>query len=289
MSRNANLKEAKRAKNDEFYTQLSDIERELSNYQAHFYGKTIYLNCDNPEESNFWQYFSLNFKHLGLKKLIATHFNPVNETYKLEMYGDNIIRTPLEQNGDFRSSESIEILQESDIVVTNPPFSLFREYIAQLMEYEKKFLVIGNPNAITHKEIFPYIKDNELWLGINFPKEFLQPDDTYKSIFTCWYTNLNHSKQHEELILYKHYSEEEYPKYDNYDAINIDKVKHIPCDYDGIMGVPITFFDKYNRSQFEIIGTIGAAGIYDVGKALVGGIAKYKRLLIRKLPSNVQE
>ena len=200
-----------------------------------------------------------NGRIFGVKKLIATHFEDEKQSYKLEMWRDEAgvhsrIKT-LQQNGDFRSPESIELLKEADIVVTNPPFSLFREYIAQLMEYDKKFLIIGNKNAITYKEFFPLLKDNKVWIGYNNVKEFRQPDGSMKKFGNIgWYTNLDIKKRHEELVLYKKYTPEEYPKYDNYDPINVDKVSDIPIDYDGVMGVPITFLDKYNPEQFEIMG-----------------------------------
>jgi len=282
MSRNANLKEARQAKNDEFYTQLSDIERELGNYQKHFYGKVIYLNCDNPEESNFWTYFNLNFHHLGLKKLISTHFDPVNETYKLEMYADKTVRTPLKQNGDFRSAESIEILQEADIVVTNPPFSLLQDFIAQLFEYGKEFIFIGPLHAVTYKDTFPLIRDNLLWTGYNSLNKFLTPDGTYKSVLAYWYTNLEHNKRNEEIILYKTYNDKDYPKYDNGDAINVDKVKHIPKDYNEMIGVPISFISKWNPKQFEIVG-LDTDLTHNHNRGYVNGIKKFARLFIRKL------
>lgn len=252
------LTAAKKAKNDEFYTQISDIEKELKHYKKHFENKIVFCNCDDPEWSNFWKYFSMNFDHLHLKKLIATHYEEKKQSYKLEMFRDEAgvhteIKT-LEQNGDFRSPESIELLKESDIVVTNPPFSLFREYVAQLMEYKKKFIIIGNKNAITYKEFFPLIKENKVWIGYNNVKEFKKPDGTIQKFGNIgWYTNLDISKIHEGVTLYKKYNATDYPKYDNYDAINIDKVNEIPEDYDGAMGVPITFLDKYNPEQFEII------------------------------------
>lgn len=271
MSANANLHRAKDKKNDEFYTQLPDIENELKHYREHFKDKVVFCNCDDPEWSNFWQFFSLQFEFLGLKKLIATHFEDEKQSYKLEMWRDEAgvhsgIKT-LQQNGDFRSPESIELLKEADIVVTNPPFSLFREYIAQLMEYDKKFLIIGNKNAITYKEFFPLLKDNKVWIGYNNPSEFGTPSGITKKMngLTRWFTNLDIKKRHEELVLYKKYTPAEYPKYDNYDAINVDKVSDIPIDYDGVMGVPITFLDKYNPEQFEIMGiTLGTTVDYSM-------------------------
>jgi len=296
--KNTNLHKAKTAKNDEFYTQLSDIERELGHYKEYFKGRVVFCNCDDPQESDFWQYFSLNFEFLGLKKLISTHFEIEVPSYKLEIVRDinndgkvnqlDTIKTPLKQNGDFRSPECIEILKESDIVVTNPPFSLFREYVSQLIEYDKKFIIMGNNNAITYKEIFKLIKEGNIWLGYNSNKtmEFrlddsyikwdrvdIETGDKYGSVpAISWYTNLETKKRHEDLILYKTYygNENEYPKYDNYDAINVDRVKDIPMDYDGAMGVPITFLDKYNPEQFEIIGL----GISNSGLEI--GVQPYK-------------
>ncbi|HOG15621.1 MAG TPA: adenine-specific methyltransferase EcoRI family protein, partial [Candidatus Absconditabacterales bacterium] len=317
---NANLHQAKKDKNDEFYTQLPDIENELRNYKHHFKDKVVFCNCDDPYESNFFKYFALNFNHLGLKKLIAMGYvtSPIagsqvplfeiegyehieNKAYKIEVNQvkdiDNngafdledikvLIRqnkefikiTPLKGNdewlaGDFRSNASIKALKEADIVVTNPPFSLFREYVAQLMNYQKHFLIIGNKNAITYKEIFPLIKENKLWLGYSAANEFALPDGTITKKMnglTRWYTNLDISKRHEELILYKKYNSSEYPKYDNYDAIEVGKVAEIPCDYSGAMGVPITFLDKYNPEQFEIIGL----GIANLGLEI--GVQPYK-------------
>lgn len=260
-NKNANLHKAKDAKNDEFYTQLTDVAKELMHYKAHFKDKTVLCNCDDPTWSAFWKYFHLNFAELGLKKLISTHYDREEATYKMEYTGgdDNDIevgvKTPLEGNGDFRNKECLDLLDECDIVVTNPPFSLFREYVAMLMEHEKKFLIIGNKNAITYKEFFPLLKDNKVWIGGTNVKEFLQPDGSIKKFGNIgWFTNLDVAKRHEKLILWKKYTPEEYPKYDNYDAINVDKVSEIPCNYDGVMGVPITFLDSYNPEQFEILG-----------------------------------
>jgi len=270
---NSNLHKAKKAKNDEFYTQLEDIEKEMKHYKKQFKGKTIFLNCDDPDWSNFWKYFSLNFNHLGLKKLISTHYAENSQSYKMEMVKmkDNkpeYIKTDLKGDGDFRSEESIELLKEADFVITNPPFSLFREYVAQLIEYDKKFLIIGSMNAITYKETFKLIMDNKLWLGITAPKEFKNPDGEMKKFGNInWYTNLEHSKRNEEIILYKehHNFEEDFPQYENYDAINIDKVKDIPKDYSGYIGVPITFLSKYNPKQFEIVA-LGIIGSIDFTK-----------------------
>lgn len=284
---NLALHNARRAKEDEFYTQLTDIEKELKFYKPHFKGKVVFCNCDDPEESNFWVYFRDNFEYLGLKKLISTHYEEGKQSYKMELIGaryedgelkfDNFIKTPLKGDGDFRSEECVEILKEADIIVTNPPFSLFREYVAQLMAYKKKFLIIGNQNAITYKEIFSLLKASQMWLGnksgdmaFKVPYYF-EPRATrywedesgqkWRSMGNiCWFTNLDHAKRHEDLILYKLYTPEEYPMYDNYDAINVNKTAEIPCDYDGIMGVPITFLDKFNPDQFEILGMSASAG-----------------------------
>jgi len=300
MNRNKNLRKAAKNKNDEFYTQLSDIEKELKNYRDHFKGKTIFLNCDDPEESNFWLYFSLNFEFFGMKKLIATHYETEKPSYKLELneYKGIPIKTPLKQNGDFRSDECIEILKESDMVVTNPPFSLFREFIAQLIEYEKEFVVIGNKNAITYKEIFPLLKDNKMWLGYTSASSFGQPDsDIPKNMagLTRWFTNLETSKRNEEMILFRKYYDDPtlYPNYDNYDAINIDKVQDIPCDYYGYMGVPITFMDKFNPKQFEICDANDIIidnkapkkkhGLIKDKDGKIDGKNKYARILIKRI------
>lgn len=254
---NKNLSLAKKSKNDEFYTMYSSIEEELVNYTSSFKDKIVYCNCDDYRVSNFVKWFKYNFKRLGLAGLIATNYNNGSGSYKYCYYGDREIKTPLKQNGDFRSPECIEILQEADIVVTNPPFSLFIPYVEQLIKYNKKFLIIGNKNAVTYKEVFPLIKDNKLWLGYTSPGDFIQPDGaTPKSMkgLTRWFTNLETKKRTEDLLLFRKYNEKDYPKYDNYDAINVDKVKDIPMDYYGVMGVPITFLDSYNPNQFEIIG-----------------------------------
>lgn len=287
MAKNNNLHCAKKAKNDEFYTRLTDIEKELVHYKEFFKDKIVYCNCDDDEESQFWKYFELCFEHLGLKKLIATHYDSEKPTYKIELTKDingdgkvtkeDIVKTPLKSNGDFRSEECIELLKEADIVVTNPPFSLFREYIDQLIRYNKKFLIIGNPNAITYKEIFPLIKDNKLWVGyksmgadmlFTTSKEYEQElratkkegsgyriidGNFYARASAIWFTNLPTKKRNEELILFRKYDPVTYPTYDNYDAINVDKVADIPEDYNGVMGVPITFLDSYCPKQFEII------------------------------------
>jgi hypothetical protein len=268
------------AKEDEFYTQLSDIERELKHYKKHFKGKVVYCNCDDPRVSNFFHYFSYNFEKLGLKKLITTCYknqqmdlfskNDSEQAIYLQYDGDksgNNVPDPseiginyLNGNGDFRSKESIDLLKHADIVVTNPPFSLFREYVDQLIEYGKQFLIIGNINAISYKEIFKYIKNNQVWLGYNTVRHFGRPDGSMFETARCfWYTNLDISKRHEEFILYKNYTAEKYPKYDNYDAIEVSKAVDIPIDYFGVMGVPLTFLDKYNPDQFEILGLSGTS------------------------------
>lgn len=306
---NANLREAKKAKNDEFYTQLSDIEKECAHYRPHFNGATVLCNCNDALHSNFAKYFSLNFEHLGLKRLICTAYKVDGEHGKVCIYeGDkNGNRVPdvdewechmLEGDGGFASEECIALLKEADIVVTNPPFSLFREYVALLMEYNKKFLIIGNMNAITYKEIFPLIKDNQLWLGVTrngCGQMYFRIDDDAPQAkgqividgqrmqtigSSAWFTNLDHAKRHEEIDLYKHYNEEEYPKYDNYDAIEVSKVCEIPMDYDGIMGVPITFLGKYCPTQFEIIKFRKGNDDKDLS---VNGKCPYFRILIKKL------
>lgn len=276
---NTTLKKAKQDKKYEFYTQLKDIEKELKYYKEYFKGKTIFCNCDDPEWSNFWKYFELNFDHLGIRKLISTHYEYDKPSYKLEIVGDitgdgkvdnkDIIRTPLKQNGDFRSPEAIEILKEADIVITNPPFGLFREYVAQLDEYNKDFIIIGNTNALTYKEVFKLFKDDKIRTGytnFNVGMFFIVPDsyEKYTKIVdgkklarvstSCWFTSFPVKKHNENLICYKTYDDNYYHKFENYDAINVDKYTDIPMNYDGVMGVPVTFLDKYNPEQFEIIG-----------------------------------
>ena len=313
---NTNLSNAKRAKNDEFYTQLSDIENELKHYKNHFAGKVVYCNCDDARESNFFRFFQKKFNDYGLKKLITTSYNENGHGSVLVYEGDtngngklddNEVKvSELKGNGDFRSEECIELLKESDIVVTNPPFSLFREFIATLVQYDKKFLVIGNNNAITYKEIFPLIKENKLWLGFSDNKtmEFVMPDSYEKYNYIdkkgrkigkvpaiSWFTNLEHSKRNDEIILYKKYTSEEFPKYDNYDAIEVSKVCEIPKDYNGVMGVPITFLGKYNPSQFEIVGLTSSSKECTYGlllsenqstRAKINSKYIYARLLIKK-------
>ena len=278
MGDNKRLTNARANKNDEFYTQLTDIEKELRHYKKHFKNKVVLCNCDDPRVSQFFHYFSHQFETLGLKKLITTCYKNQQSTLfskcdsekavYLEYDGDkNGNRVPdaeeigihnLEGGGDFRSQECIDLLKQSDIIVTNPPFSLFREYIAQLIEYKKKFLIIGNLNAIKYKNIFPSIKNNKVWLGYNSTNGMSFKIPNNKSMkhmgFACWFTNLEFQKRHEDIILYKKYTPEEYPKYDNYDVINVDKTKEIPDNYNGIMGVPISFLDKHNPDQFDILG-----------------------------------
>ena len=289
MANNSNLHAAKAAKNDEFYTQITDIEKELSNYKDFFKGKVVYCNCDDARESNFFKYFSKNFEFLGLKKLITTGYKAEGKGVVLVYEGDKngnhkvedneIVVRELEGSGDFRSEECVEFLKEADVVVTNPPFSLFREYIKQLMDYGKKFLVIGSMNAITYKEIFPYIKDNELWLGNQNVKEFRSPNGEIKKFGNIlWYTNIQHKKRNTPIDLYKRYSNE-YPKYDNYDAIEVSKVSDIPMDYDGVMGVPITFLDKYCPEQFEIVKFRKGDDDKDLA---VNGKTPYFRILIKR-------
>ena len=265
MARNSALGAAKVAKNDEFYTRREDIEAELSHYAEHFRDKVVYCNCDDPAESEFWKFFQRNFTSWGLKRLIATHYetNEQNYSYMIEMkpgdpWDKKPEEIPLPCNGDFRSAACIELLKQADIIVTNPPFSLFREYVAQLMEYGKKFLIIGNKNSITYKEFFPLLKDDFVWIGYSSPTEFMLPGGTTtkKVNGLCrWFTNLDIPKRHDPIDLRgNYYDPERYPKYDNYNAINVGRVDDIPCDYDGVMGVPITFMDKYCPDQFEIIG-----------------------------------
>ena len=321
MGGNKNLRTAAKVKNDEFYTRLTDIEKELRHYRKHFKGKTILCNCDDPFESNFFKYFVLNFNRLGIKKLIATCYatSPISNQqlslfevlggdessegrpYKAvvtkiyDATGDEGIDMldvaelfknkeneliELEGDGDFRSQECLELLKDADIVVTNPPFSLFREYVGTLMEYKKQFIIIGNQNALTYKEIFPLLKDTDIWLGNNnpAPKLFYVPtfleerknikkDENGDLVASfgniCWFTNLDFKKRHEDLNLIKKYNEEDYPKYDNYNAIEVSRVKDIPYDYDGVMGVPITFLDKYTPDQFEILGMTKTPICYD--------------------------
>ena len=304
-SNNSNLSKAKKAKDDEFYTQLFDIENEIKHYKEHFRDKIVYCNCDDPEWSNFFIYFKNNFNHLGLKKLISTHYSlniEKDKAYKLECveYSIDENGTPketksyLDGNGDFRSQECINLLEESDIVCTNPPFSLFREYIAQLMEYDKKFLIIGSMNAITYKETFNLIMNEKIWLGNTNVKKFRKPNGEIKNFGNiCWYTNLSHKKRNEEIILWKEYNEEEYPLYDNYNAIEVSKVANIPKDYNGYMAVPITFLEKFNPHQFMICDANNIKtnkdiknkphGLIKDKEGTVNGKIKYVRFIIKRI------
>ena len=289
MRTNKELHKARKEKNDEFYTLLTDIEKELIHYTDMFVGKTIYCNCDNPIKSNFVQWFYMRFNILHLKRIIVTAYNSDTCVGKGYYWDSNFATVDpkavdiskeiskdvrkLNGNGDFRSDECIELLKQADIVVTNPPFSLFREYVAQLMTYKKQFLIIGNQNAITYTSIFPYIRNNQMKYGYSIhshDREFQVPDNYPLNAYSYrvdadgikyirvsgvrWFTNMRLQDYNDNLILFKKYSPEEYPKYDNYDAINVDKTCDIPDDYNGLMGVPITFLDKYNPKQFEILG-----------------------------------
>lgn len=334
MAANSDLHSAKRNKKDEFYTQLEDIERELIHYKDFFKGKTILCNCDDPRVSNFTKYFVLNFEFFGLKRLICTCYKnnqpdlfSMNECdqaiymiYDGDKNGDRKANDdeyeihPLNGNGDFRSPECIELLKQADIVVTNPPFSLFREYIAQLIEYNKQFVIVGHQNAITYKEVFPLIQNNQLWLGYGFKGGAAHFYSRYEDTASAgdhkegmirvsgvvWFTNIPIEKRNEELLLYKIYNPEEYPNYDNYDGINVNKTSDIPCDYYGVMGVPITFLDKYCPEQFEIIwqasGNTRASAPKEVlqrlnyrphpedrgGCTIVKGQRTYGRILIKR-------
>ena len=338
---NKTLSAANKAKQDEFYTQLSDIENELKHYKEHFKGKVVFCNCDDPYESNFFKYFAMNFNHLGLKKLICTCYatSPImykqltlfgeeeelceeitnKKPYKIEitevkdMNGDGAVDLQdielllksvdgkpelLKGDGDFRSDECVELLKQADIVVTNPPFSLFREYVAQLIEYDKKFLIIGNQNAITYKEIFPLLKNNIIWLGYGFkggnayfsiPNYKQESNRFANGVYNsetglvkfrncAWFTNLDIQKRHENLILYRNYTPEEYPTYDNYNAIEVSKVSEIPCDYDGVMGVPITFMDKYSPQQFEILGLLQSSNEQQAGIPILRTYNDFKEM-----------
>ena len=362
MSSNSELSRANKNKNDEFYTSLSDIEKEVKYYKDYFKDKIVFCNCDDPFESNFFKYFAMNFNFLGLKKLICTCYadSPVvgeqlslfdiksleikgkaNQPYKIEITevddanGDGAVDMSdveyllknkkntlslLKGDGDFRSKECIDLLKQSDIVVTNPPFSLFREYVSQLMEYKKDFLIIGNVNAITYKEFFPLLRDNQVWMGASIhsgDREFRVPNSYPLEASGCridekgikyirvkgvrWFTNLDYKQRHEDLVLYKKYNEDEYPKYDNYNAINVDKTTDIPCDYNKYMGVPITFMDKYNPDQFSMIclaaGNTRASAPQEIlnkigyhphsedrgGCGVINGKRCYARIIIQKL------
>lgn len=308
---NSNLHMSRAGKTDEFYTQISLIESELRHYKHFFRGKTVFCNCDDPEASNFWKYFELNFEQLGLKKLISTHYETDKPSYKLELTKDqnsdgrvnsrDIIQTPLQQNGDFRSPECLEIMKNADVIVTNPPFSLFREYVAQLIENGKHFLIIGNQNAITYREILPLFVENKIWLGYNSGHFWFRVPDDYEEKKTdfkidemgvkwrrmgniCWFTNIDIEKRHENMTLFRNYTPEKYPKYDNYDAINVDRTIDIPCDYFGVMGVPITFADKHNPAQFEILGDSRYHDGQDFSDDInvINGKTLYRRLLIKR-------
>lgn len=306
-SLNRSLHAAKATKQDEFYTQLSDIEKELVHYKKHFKNKTVLCNCDDPRVSNFFKYFLNNFEALNLKKLITTcyqndkpdlfsqHKSPhgIYFEYSGEQKGQRlpdpakITPRELKADGDFRSKECVNLLKHADIVVTNPPFSLFREYVAQLMDYDKKFLIIGNTNALHYQEIFKLIKENKMWLGYSYPVAFIVPDHyemrsvrswrdeegkNWRSLGNArWFTNLDILKRHEDLILFKTYDQKQYPKYDNYDAIEVARNTDIPLDYEGLMGVPDTFLDRHNPDQFELIGI----PFGNLGKAL--GVTKNHR------------
>ncbi|MBB5224998.1 adenine-specific methyltransferase EcoRI family protein [Treponema ruminis] len=291
---NERFDNAKRNKNDEFYTRLEDIEKELGHYKENFKNKTIFCNCDDPRISNFFKYFALNFNNFGIKKIISTCYknqdvdlftqNDCEKAVYIEYTGNpndptstdfsTIEVKQLKGDGDFRSQECIELLKQADIVVTNPPFSLFREYVAQLIKYDKKFIIVGHQNAISYKEIFALIKENRIWLGYGFKggaahfinkhyEDYAAAGNHKEGMIrvsgVVWFTNLDIKKRHEELVLYKTYTEQEFPHYENYDAINVDKSTDIPMDYDGVIGVPITFLDKYSPDQFEIVG-LGIVG-----------------------------
>ena len=323
MAKNTNLTDAKKAKNDEFYTQIEDIEKELNNYKDFFKGKKVLCNCNDGKINGAWsafaQYFSMNFEHLGLKKLTCISYNEDGHGMKYVYCGDrngNCIVddfewevTELNGHGDFSDEEGCQLMQDYDVVVTNPPFSLFRDFVAQLMEYNKKFLIIGNMNAITYKEIFPLIKDNKLWLGASIKsgdRKFYVPDNYPLNASGCgidekgkrfirvkgvrWFTNIEDAKRNLPLDLYKKYNPKDYPKYDTYDAINVDKTSDIPMDYDGVMGVPISFLDKYCPTQFEIVGLTSSSRECTYGqvignattRAMIGGTTIYARILIRR-------
>ena len=303
---NSNLCLAKKVKNDEFYTRYEDIEAEVMKYRKQFRDKIVYLPCDDPAEkkSEFWSFFVNNFDSFGLKKLIATHYNEEGKAYKIWIDSDttndgfiddaDAMQEDLKGNGDFRSPECLEIMKECDIVCTNPPFSLFREFVDAIMTADKSFLIIGNQNAFTYKEIFKLIRDNKIWTGYNMVKKFNQPDGSIKTFGNvCWFTNLDTIKRNEELILTKNYDINIYPTYENYKAIEVDKIANIPSDYFEVMGVPITFLDKYNPNQFEILGHTSSSDISDAveelrtdskhrNRGLINGKEKYDRVLIRR-------
>ena len=323
MVKNTNLHNAKSAKNNEFYTQLADVEKELKHYKNFFNGKTVLCNCNDDKWSAFFKYFSMNFEHLGLKQLVCVSYNENGHgkkyTYNGDLNGNRMVDdwevdvTELKGNGSYSSDECIELLKECDVVVTNPPFSLFRNFVALLMLYNKKFLIIGNGNAVTYKEIFPLIKENKMWMGVTLftgkmpffrvPTEYLESinndryevreDGVYKQVNgVAWFTNIPHDKRNQPLDLFKKYNPTEYPKYDNYDAIECSKTANIPMDYDGVIGVPITFLDKYCPTQFEIVGItensdtlsfIYKPNCSKYDRPYINGKRMYSRLLIRKV------
>ena len=294
---NSNLHTAKKVKNDEFYTRYEDIEAEVMKYRKYFYDKIVYLPCDDPVEkkSEFWSFFVNNFDAFGLKKLIATHYNENGKAYKIWIESDttgdgyiddgDALQEDLIGNGDFRSPECIEILDECDIVCTNPPFSLMKEFLPLILKHNKEFLIIGPLNAATYKEIFPFILEKRIWSGYNNVRHFTSPDGNTRTLGNVfWYTNLPNRSLTEELVLTKKYDPSSYDKFDDYDAININRVTDIPMDYDGLMGVPTSFFQgKYNPNQFEIVGEIkhGSDGDFDFCKPFVNGVEKFTRLVIR--------
>ena len=297
---NSNLRTAKRVKNDEFYTRYEDIELEVMKYRKQFKNKIVYLPCDDPAEkkSEFWSFFVNNFDAFGLKKLIATHYDENGKAYKIWIDGDtsndgyiddsDALQEDLIGNGDFRSPECIEILNECDIVGTNPPFSLFREFVSLLVTHKKQFLIIGNQNAFTYKEIFHLIHTDIIWTGYNMVKQFFQPDGSIKEFGNvCWFTNMMTNKRNEEIILTKKYADNPsaYPQYDSCEAIDVSRVVNIPSDYDGIMGVPITFLDKYNPNQFEILGLDDPNLVYPNWRGKgpdLNGKTIYRRVMIRR-------
>lgn len=316
MAGQASFAKAKSAKNDEFYTRLSDIELELSHYESAFAGKSVLCNCDDPSSSKFWEYFHKNFTKLGIRKLVAVHYTPDSISYQMIYCGgkdENIksgIRVDLKGDGDFRSEECVAIMDDADIVVTNPPFSLFVEYVELLYSHDKDFIIVGNQANACYKSIFELFRQNKIAIGYNKIRSFEQPDGTVKKFGNiCWFTNLNVSKADITLSLVKAYDPDAYPKYDNYDAINIDKVADIPCDYYDVMGVPITYLEKHDPTRFEIIGRaenadlyklktkvytykecadqyfklFGKKGSYDMNSSgVVNGVKKYERMFIRR-------
>ena len=315
MAGNDNLHMSKSGRQDEFYTKLSTIEDELKHYRPYFKDKIVFCNCDDPTWSNFWKFFQLNFYFLGLKKLISTHYEPDGKSYKLEIVGNSqgdqlgipeYIQTPLEGDGDFRSEECLALLDECDIVVTNPPFSLSKEYIPTMMNSGKKFIVLGNMNHVTFKEIFHYFYEHKLWIGYNSGHFWFRVPDDYEEKPTdfkidengvkwrrmgniCWYTNIDIEVRHQPLILYKPYDPAFHRTYDNFDAIHIDKVEDIPFDYYGIMGVPVTYLASHCEEQFEILGKLdggSANNPLDLAKPMLDGKAKYKRIAIRRKDVN---